>query len=158
MAKHILLYHGSDQQVTTPRWDAGENGHDFGKCFYTTYNRETALDWAKKRFSYNPIVNQYAINLEKLENGTLKIKHFHADEEWARFVWNNHNNPFFRRPAYDIIIGPIADKGLKEKFILKRTQNLTFEEIVPLIHFDKFKSLQVAFCSEYAISMFNPQC
>lgn len=158
MAKHILLYHGSDQRVTNPTWNRGEEGRDFGQCFYTTYSRDTAKDWAEKCFPYSPVVNQYAINLEKLEDGKLKIKHFHADAEWAKFVWNNRYNKSYRRPNYDIIIGPIADRGLRDKFMLMRTENKTFEEIVPLIQFDRFRSVQVCFCSEYAISILNPQC
>ena len=86
MAKHILLYHGSNQRILTPQWNLGDQGRDFGQCFYTTYSRETAKDWAEKNFPNSPIVNQYAINFEKLNNGVLKIKRFEANAEWAEFV------------------------------------------------------------------------
>lgn len=61
----------------------------------------------------------------------------------------------FKRPKYDIIIGPMADRGLKEQFMKMRTEGKTFEEIAPLIHYDRFHSMQVCFCSDYAISMLN---
>lgn len=43
-----------------------------------------------------------------------------------------------KRPNYDIIIGPMADRGLKEQFMKMRMEHLTFAEIAPLIHYDKF--------------------
>ena len=61
----------------------------------------------------------------------------------------------FKRPNYDIIIGPMADRGLKEQFMKMRMEHLTFAEIAPLIHYDKFKSMQVCFCTPYAISILN---
>ena len=40
----LLLYHGSDQQIDRPEWNHGSRYRDFGQCFYTTYDRETAED------------------------------------------------------------------------------------------------------------------
>lgn len=60
-----------------------------------------------------------------------------------------------KRPNYNIIIGPMADRGLKEQFMKMRMEHLTFAEIAPLIHYDKFKSMQVCFCIPYAISILN---
>lgn len=49
----------------------------------------------------------------------------------------------------------MADRGLKEQFIKMKTEGKTFDEIAPLIHYDKFRSMQVCFCSDYAIGMLN---
>ena len=117
--------------------------------------RLTARNWADKNFGDNGIINKYSIDFEKLIDGNLRIKRFYANEEWAEFVWNNRFNPKFKRPDFDIIIGPIADKGLKKHFMKIRTEGKTFSEIAPLIHYDRFKSLQVCFCSDYAISILN---
>lgn len=152
---NVYLYHGSNQKIDTPKWDLGDEGRDFGKCFYTTYDRKTAKNWAKKNFKEHGIVNQYAIDLERLVDGGLKIKRFEANAEWAEFVWSNRYNPKFKRPNYDVIIGPMADRGLKEQFIKMKTEGKTFDEIAPLIHYDKFRSMQVCFCSDYAIGMLN---
>jgi len=153
MADNIYLYHGSNIVIASPKWDFGEKGRDFGLCFYTTYSRRTAKDWATKNYGHNPIVNKYAIDLEKLSDCNLKIKHFMADAEWAEFVWKNRYDTHFKRPDYDIIIGPMADRGLKEQFIKMRLNDLTFADIAPQIHYSKFKSLQVCFCSEQAVNM-----
>lgn len=152
---NVFLYHGSDQRIDSPRWDIGEEGRDFGRCFYTTYNRMTAKNWAEKNFRNNQVVNRYTIDLERLVDGGLKIKHFEADAQWAEFVWNNRYETNYKRPHYDIIIGLIADRGLKKLFMEMRTKGKTFEEIAPLIHYDRFKSIQVCFCSDYAVSMLN---
>lgn len=152
---NVYLYHGSSLKIDSPRWDLGDEGRDFGRCFYTTYDRKTASDWAKKNHHVNPVVNRYSIDLESLTDGVLKIKLFNADAEWAEFVWRNRYDRRFKRPNYDIIIGPMADRGLKEQFIKMRTEGKTFAEIAPMIHYDKFKSLQVCFCSDYAVKMLN---
>ena len=48
---NVYLYHGTNQRIKDPRWDVGEIGRDFGRCFYTTYDRKTASDWARKNYS-----------------------------------------------------------------------------------------------------------
>ncbi|MDY3266632.1 MAG: DUF3990 domain-containing protein [Phocaeicola sp.] len=152
---NIFLYHGSNQRIDNPQWNIGSKGRDFGKCFYTTYNKPTAKNWAKKLFGNDAIVNKYAIDLEKLCSGCLNIKRFVADAEWAEFIYNNRYNDKFKRPEYDIIIGPIADKGLKKHFSKIKTENKSFSDIANLIEYNKFKSLQVGFCSNKAINMLN---
>lgn len=152
---NLYLYHGSDKRIEEPRWDVGNEGRDFGKCFYTTYDYKTAKDWAEKNFNAHYVVNRYAVNLEHLVDGNLTIKRFVANAQWAEFVWRNRYDTRFKRPKFDIIIGPMADRGLKEQFLRMRTEGKTFEEIAPLIHYDRFRSMQVCFCSDYAIRMLN---
>lgn len=152
---NVYLYHGTGVRIEEPRWDLGDEGRDFGRCFYTTYDRKTASDWARKNHGASPVVNRYSIDLERLTDGTLKVKRFKADAEWAEFVWRNRYDRRFKRPNYDVIIGPMADRGLKEQFMKMRTEGKTFAEVAPLIHYDKFKSLQICFCSDYAVRMLN---
>ena len=119
MGKNIYLYHGSDQDVVDPKCDHGFKGHDFGQCFYTTYSRATAKNWAAKRFEGKGVVNK------------------------------------FKRPDYDIIIGPIADFGLKKEFLRMKTEGLSFSEVASRIHYDKYRSLQVSFCTPYSLTVLN---
>lgn len=152
---NIFLYHGTGLRIESPRWDLGDFGRDFGRCFYTTYDRKTAIDWARKNHKDNPMVNKYSIDFERLTDGSLNVKRFSADAEWAEFVWRNRYDKRYKRPDYDIIIGPMADRGLKEQFMKMRTEGKSFEDVAPLIHYDKFHSMQVCFCSDYALSMLN---
>lgn len=149
----FVLYHGSDTDVKLPVCDSGSRYRDFGQCFYTTYDRSTAQDWAEKMQALSPVVNKYAFNLKHMPTADLRIKRFQADAEWAEFVYNNRENSRFRRPAYDIIIGPIADRGLSDEFKKVKRGKATFAEIAPLIHYDKYNSYQVAFCSKKALNL-----
>lgn len=149
----FVLYHGSDTDVRAPRWNSGSRFRDFGQCFYTTYDRNTAKDWAEKMTALYPIVNKYALNLKRIDSTDLRIKRFEANEEWARFVYENRENARYKRPAYDIIIGPIADRGLQEEFRKVKRGKATFAEIAPLIHYDRYHSYQVAFCTDKALEL-----
>ena len=149
----FILYHGSDTNVKSPVWNSGSRYRDFGQCFYTTYDRTTALDWAEKIDVLDPVINKYALNLKHFQTADLRIKRFKADAEWAQFVYNDRENSRFRRPAYDIIIGPIADRGLTDEFKKVKRGKATFAEIAPLIHYDRYKSYQVAFCTEKALNL-----
>lgn len=149
----FVLYHGSDMDVKLPVCNSGSRYRDFGQCFYTTYDRDTAKDWAEKINAVYPVINKYALNLKHFQTGNLRIKRFNADAEWAEFVYNNRENSRFRRPAYDIIIGPIADRGLSQEFQKVKRRKATFAEIAPLIHYNKYKSYQVAFCTEKALNL-----
>ena len=93
----------------------------------------------------------------RAQNNTinLKIKRFNADAEWAEFVWRNRFDEKYRRPDYDIIIGPIADLGLKREFIRMRTEGLSFADVASRIHYDKHNSLQVSFCTPYSLTILN---
>ena len=149
----FVLYHGSDTGVKTPVWNLGSRFRDFGQCFYTTYDRDTAKEWAEKITSSHPVVNKYALNLKNVQTTELRIKRFQADEEWVRFVFENRENAKYKRPAYDIIIGPIADRGLQQEFKKVKTGRATFAEIAPLIQYDKYHSYQVAFCTDRALKL-----
>lgn len=155
MGRNIFLYHGSDQEIADPKCDCSKPGHDFGQCFYTTYSQKTAKKWAEHRFDDKGVVNRYALDLERLGDGNLKIKRFQADAEWAEFVWNNRYVDKYKRPDYDIIIGPIADKGLKKEFIKMRTKGMSFKDVASRIHYDRYKSLQVSFCTPYSLTILN---
>lgn len=149
----LLLYHGSDQQVNIPEWNHGSRYRDFGHCFYTTHSRAMARDWAEKASLLTPVVNGYAIDFEVVETHNLRIKRFRADAEWAEFVYNNRFNPGYKRPQYDIIVGPVADCGLTEQFSRIETEGLTFADVAPLIKYERYKEMQVCFCSEYAVKL-----
>ena len=50
MGSTVVLYHGTDKVLLQPTWNKGSRYRDFGQCFYTTYNRDMAVDWAEKIF------------------------------------------------------------------------------------------------------------
>lgn len=149
----LLLYHGSDQDVRNPLWNHGSRFRDFGQCFYTTHSRQMAKDWADKMSAKHPVVNIYSLDFREVETYNLRIKRFRADAEWAEFIYNNRFNPKYKRPLYDVIVGPIADRGLTEQFARIQTEGLTFADVAPLINYDRYKEMQVCFCSDYAVKL-----
>lgn len=153
--QEYVLYHGSDVRIQVPRCDVGESRRDFGQCFYTTHSNRMARDWALKRSvesgSGTPVVNKYVVDLERLGTCELKVKRFEANEEWARFVYDNRYVRDYVRPDFDIIIGPLADRGLAEKFAEMEMKGLTFADIAPRIEYTRYRTLQVCFCSERAL-------
>lgn len=47
----IEVFHGSDLVVTNPELRISSRALDFGPDFYTTTNREQAMNFAKKKFA-----------------------------------------------------------------------------------------------------------
>lgn len=151
--KSIILYHGTDVKIPTPDLAKCKKFRDFGKAFYLSYNKELAKDWAIKRNSVSAKINDYGIVLNGVESCTLKIKRFKADEQWAKFVYNNRTNKKFVRPNYDIIIGPIADNTLQNWFNKIEEEGMTFSEVASHIQYAKFKDDQYAFCSPRSLKL-----
>ena len=154
MSLSAVLHHGTGQAFDIPRWDMGSERRDFGQCFYTTYNRKMAEDWAKYKDKVGGgITYHYVIDFSKLASCNLCIKRYEANEEWAEFVYNNRYNKRFKRPQYDIIIGPLADNGLSKQFAKIKQEGKTFEEIAPFIEYTRYNALQVCCCSDNAIRL-----
>lgn len=101
----------------------------------------------------HPVVNSYSLDFRQAETYDLRIKRFWADAEWAEFIYNNRFNPSFRRPEYDVIVGPVADRGLTEQFARIETEGLSFADVAPLINYSRYKEMQVCFCSDYAVKL-----
>ena len=62
-------------------------------------------------------------------------------------------NENFKRPAYDIIIGPLGDNSLKEHFNEIKLKEKTFKEIAAEIEYKRYNAIQVCFCSDYALKI-----
>lgn len=139
--------------VAKPEWNHGSRYRDFGQCFYTTYNENMAKNWVNKK--EGGVMNKYTFDWTLIGKHCkgLKVKRFNADAEWARFVYNNRYNPRFKRPCYDIIVRPLADRHLPEQFAKIQTEGLTFDEVASLIEYNRFKALQVCFCTDKAVKL-----
>lgn len=107
----MIVYHGSNVIVEKPQLVEQNRFLDFGYGFYTTTNKEQAVNFAKKvivRRGGKPIVNAYEFNENDFDS-KLKIKKFFApDEEWLDFV-SAHRNGTYGGEKYDIIIGAVAN-------------------------------------------------
>lgn len=60
------LFHGSDKIVVKPMFGAGKSDNDYGSGFYTTEDKEKAIEWALANGSSESYCNQYEIDLSSL--------------------------------------------------------------------------------------------
>lgn len=152
----MRLYHGSNQDFESIDLAKGMRHKDFGKGFYLTPNRATALRMAQKKarlFGGVPTLISYELD-ESVLYSDLKVKVFpeKACEEWLRFVDANRdrNN---RTPVhdYDIVVGPIADDGVVLQLTRWREGIITPGEAARLLQ-DRHLDQQWYFGTERAVS------
>jgi hypothetical protein len=117
----LVLYHGTTHDFTEIDVSRGKPFKDFGQGFYTTQNRESAVNMALrnrdielrrlKRRGINrevtPRLYTYELDESKLES--LNVKRFDGtDKEWVRFVVLNRTNETPRH-NFDVVIGATAN-------------------------------------------------
>ena len=118
----MILYHGSNIEVSAINLSRCTKYKDFGQGFYMTSIKQQACEWAIKvtrRFdSGKPVLNMYEFS-DKSEN--LKSLVFsEPDEKWATFVINNrnrdfsdHNNVLSNHDCkYDFVHGLVANDDI----------------------------------------------
>lgn len=107
----MILYHGSNVEVKTPRIIVSNRTLDFGAGFYTTSSAAQAEKWAKtqtlRRRTGKPTVTVYEWNeATAAELETLRFES--AGREWLRYVTDNRKG-IYRGAKADIVIGPVAN-------------------------------------------------
>ena len=78
----MVLYHGGNVEVKEPRILKPSHALDFGSGFYTTLNRDQAVDFAGKvvlRKGGIPVVNEYEID-EAIAFGFCDVLKFDQPE------------------------------------------------------------------------------
>lgn len=151
----MILYHGSNIEVKSPKLIGSGHSLDFGQGFYTTTNYNQAADFAKKVVDRNddvglPIVNSYYID-ESVTNIGLSVRKFNGPtDDWLDFVVDNRRNKYVG-PKYDLKIGPVANDNVYRTIQLYMTGVLTREATISAL---KVRDLfnQYVFSSEAAIS------
>ena len=140
----IMVFHGSNVEVSKPKILQNGFYKDFGYGFYCTKLEKQAKRWALTRKG-NSIVNKYSYN----ENPNLKIKSFsEMTDEWLDFVVECRRGTLH---DYDIVEGPMADDQIwnfVEGFIEGRITRTAFWELVKF----NYPTHQIVFCTEDALS------
>lgn len=108
----MLLYHGSNLTVDSPRLLQQTRGFDFGAGFYLTTSKEQAERFSEiivsRRKSGTAIVSVYNFDNENAIN-SLNVRKFEfADDEWLEFVAENRLNTY-SGAIYDMVIGAVAN-------------------------------------------------
>jgi len=149
----VILFHGSNMVVDKPILMKQNRFLDFGNGFYTTTNKEQAINFAKKvalRRGGFPIVNVY--ELEDDVDEKLKIKNFlEPNEEWLDFVSSNRNG-IYSNNDYDLIIGAVANDDVYRTLQIYASGLLTKEQALEALRIKKLYN-QYVFTSNASLSL-----
>ena len=151
----MKLYHGTNTDIETIDLDRGLRHKDFGKGFYATPDRTTALRMAQKRarlFGGTATLITYDFD-ESALSSELKIKQFpeKASVEWLLFVDANRDRKNVNAiHDYDIVIGPIANDGVVLQLTNYREGIYSPEQAAQLLQ-DKYLDQQYYFGTEKAL-------
>jgi len=155
----MILYHGSDQIIKTPELRSSTRTLDFGAGFYTTTNKEQAVNFAVKVYTRSiregtaprgKFISVYETDYEKMKQ-EIDILHFKsADETWLDFVMANRRN-IYNGKKYDIIYGPVANDTIYRTLIAYENGILSAEDTIARL---KVRQLfdQMTFASERSFS------
>lgn len=107
----MILYHGSNIKIKTPKIIPSKRLLDFGMGFYLTSDFEQARKWAvrttSRRESGIPTISMFSIgesDIKKLERLEFKV----ASKEWLRYISMNRTDQSVK-DSYDIVMGPVAN-------------------------------------------------
>lgn len=151
----MILFHGTNTDIETIDLSRSLNHKDFGKGFYLTDSRDTAIRMATKKarlFGVKATLITYDFN-ESALHSDLKVKVFpeKATVEWFVFVdANRDRNNKLPLHDYDLVVGPIADDGVVVQITNYRENILTAEQAAVALQ-DKFLDQQYFFGSEKAL-------
>ena len=148
----MILYHGSDLEVKTPKIIKSIKGKDFGIAFYLTPIKEQAERMARRKQRMNKsataIVTIFEFDVNLVDS--LNIKRFSdANLEWLDMIIKCRTNSSFNH-GYDIVEGKIADDSVGETILFVIDGVIKKEDALERLKFQKINS-QIAFCSDLSL-------
>ena len=151
----MIVYHGSNIIVDTPRLIPQNRALDFGHGFYTTENKEQALSFADKvyrrrKMKGTPTVSMFEFDAEKAFAACSFLRFESADELWLDFVAANRSNTY-KGKSYELIYGPVANDDIFLTFTLFADGTLTKQETLNRLKIKRLYN-QLVFTSEQALS------
>lgn len=152
----MILYHGTNTDISVIDLTKGLKYKDFGKGFYLTPDKKTAIRMAKKKarlFDGVPTLISYELD-EPVFKSNLNIKIFpeRACEEWFLFVDANRNRETVKPVHdFDIIVGPITDDGVVLQLTNYREGIYSLQHAARLLQ-DRYLDQQYFFGTERALS------
>jgi hypothetical protein len=108
----MLLYHGSNVAVESPRLVEPSRGLDFGAGFYLTTSEGQAARFSelvvRRRKSGAATVGVYEFDMAAAEGALAILRFDSADAAWLKFVAENRLRAY-RGNAYDMVRGAVAN-------------------------------------------------
>ena len=150
----MILYHGSNVVVSSPKLIQQNRFLDFGFGFYTTTNKEQAIAFAdkvyKRRKKGSRIVNIYEVDEQKAFAECSVLRFDSPDEAWLDFVSDNRSGNY-EGEAFDFVYGPVANDDVYTTFTLYSAGILTKEQTLETLKIKKLYN-QLVLSSEKALS------
>ena len=149
----MILYHGSNVIVDQPKLIRQNRYLDFGFGFYTTTNREQAVNFAQKvtdrRKMGEATLNIYSVN-EAVAFQQFKVLQFDSpDEAWLDFVAANRQGTY-QGEKYDLIYGAVANDDVYRTIALYMTGVLDKEQTLSSLKIRKLFN-QLVFATEKSL-------
>jgi len=149
----MIIYHGSDTPVKSPKILTSNRLLDFGEGFYTTSSLEQAQRWAKRVRERNKTIEQivsvYEFEADKAEKDLKIIRFDSPGREWLRFIsaCRSGGETGFE---YDMVMGPVANDNVYVTVQLFETGLLSEEEAIVRLKVEKIFN-QILFHTEKAL-------
>ena len=107
----MILYHGSNVEVSKPELLPSKRLLDFGAGFYLTTDLEQAQKWSvrttNRRVEGVPLISVFSVDEGELAK--LNLLTFDApNQEWLRYIAKHRTDAAFA-DDYDVAIGPVAN-------------------------------------------------
>ena len=149
----MILYHGSNVIVDQPKLIRQNRYLDFGFGFYTTTNREQAVNFAQKvtdrRKMGEATLNIYSVN-EAVAFQECKVLQFDSpDEAWLDFVAANREGSYHGE-KYDLFFGAVANDDVYRTIALYMTGVLDKEQTLSSLKIRKLFN-QLVFATEKSL-------
>lgn len=149
----MILYHGSNVIEDQPKLIRQNRYMDFGFGFYTTTNREQAVNFAQKvtdrRKMGEATLNIYSVN-EAVAFQECKVLQFDSpDEAWLDFVAANRQGTY-QGEKYDLIYGAVANDDVYRTIALYMTGVLDKEQTLSSLKIRKLFN-QLVFATEKSL-------
>jgi hypothetical protein len=152
----IILYHGSNMEVSNPKILSKLRALDFGAGFYLTSSKEQALKWAKivarRRKKGTPTINIYELD-EKIFANLSVLRFDVPNGEWLDFVVANRKELTLGY-SYDLVVGPVANDStmpvIDDYMDGRYTKQQAVERLLPQKLTDQY-----AFLTEEALRMLH---
>lgn len=149
----MILYHGSNVIVDQPKLIRQNRYLDFGFGFYTTTNREQAVNFAQKvtdrRKMGEATLNIYSVN-EAVAFQECKVLQFDSpDEAWLDFVAAKRQGTY-QGEKYDLIYGAVANDDVYRTIALYMTGVLDKEQTLSSLKIRKLFN-QLVFATEKSL-------
>ena len=119
----MILYHGSNVEVREPKILKPNRELDFGNGFYTTTNRDQAIEFAKRVTANRGVgaatVTEYSIDESVAFPLCSVVKFDGVCDAWLDFVCDNRDGAYVG-PQYDFAFGPVANDDVYRTLYLYR--------------------------------------